>query len=289
MLIVVAGLATVLATLCIAFLTRMREDVAMSAEVLREAQARIMLVAACSYLQEASRLGWDRMDGGDREEAFGWVDVRDGRLGPKPDAAGIDDDSRFPIGRVARFPMHVPSRTPYATRLTACYNPIVRDPTAADHLMPYLRELDPQPVADTWEAFAAGDPRPVASSTGRSWFRVLREGPARFLVTCGAGASEGFRDWDEVVAAGAAERFGGLPSTFALVRAGERRLWYRLEVSPTGADSQFRNIETNGIVADSYLTVPMNKSRTPWPQMKNRNLVGTIRWVQRVADEPATY
>ncbi|MBA3684807.1 MAG: hypothetical protein H0W72_06145 [Planctomycetes bacterium] len=51
---------------------------------------------------------------------------------------------------------------------------------------------------------------------------------ARFIVTCGSGASLGFRDWAEI---GTADRalFGNDPATFATILAGETRLWFAIE------------------------------------------------------------
>jgi hypothetical protein len=100
-LIIVAGVSALLAALALAFLARMRSDTEESQYLLQHAQAKIMLAAACNYVQETSRLGWDRypfptaanpsppapstptVDGLNiHEEAFGWVDVRTGETGP---------------------------------------------------------------------------------------------------------------------------------------------------------------------------------------------------------------
>src|SRR5476651_1933059 len=86
-LILVAGVAGLMVALSVAFLTRMRSDAEENMLIVREAQARIMLTAACSYIQEASRLGYDQ---GNHEEAYGWIDVRNGKLGPKATAPGQD-------------------------------------------------------------------------------------------------------------------------------------------------------------------------------------------------------
>src|SRR4051812_49619291 len=81
-LIVVSGLSAILAVLAFGFLTRMRMDGEESSAMVAETQARIMLYAALSYVQEGSRLGWDDPATPEHEEAYGWVDVRDGRVGP---------------------------------------------------------------------------------------------------------------------------------------------------------------------------------------------------------------
>ncbi len=55
LLIVVAGLSALLMSITLIFLMRIRSAAEESAAVLREAEAHIMLVAACNYIQEASR------------------------------------------------------------------------------------------------------------------------------------------------------------------------------------------------------------------------------------------
>jgi hypothetical protein len=91
--------------------------------------------------------------------------------------------------------------------------------------------LDPQPVYDTWAAFAAGDTRARPASTNLAWFRIYRERPSDhnndgnpwydtvpltyhdsdlgpegalrsydnhsvFIIACGAGPTQGYRFWD---------------------------------------------------------------------------------------------
>ncbi len=97
LLVIVTGLAAVIAALCFSLLVRARSDSEAMAVVMREAQARIMLGAACAYVLEAGRIGWGR-------ECYGWRDVRDGMTGPKPDLVGGDIAPRMAIGAVARLP-----------------------------------------------------------------------------------------------------------------------------------------------------------------------------------------
>jgi hypothetical protein len=99
-LIIVAGLASLLLLVSVTFLQRIRADSEESALVVRDTQARIMLVAALQYIQETSRLGWRNNtgteaapvfvsdaegggDGGPGYECYGWTDVRDGSIGPR--------------------------------------------------------------------------------------------------------------------------------------------------------------------------------------------------------------
>lgn len=173
-LIIVAGLSGLLASIALAFLARVQSNCASDQEVMQEAQARIMLVAACHYIQEASRLGWESPDyhGRWHIETYGWIDVRDGGMGPKynsssstldainaqaaiPEApfrseANTSVGDLFPIGIPQRFSMHLLQRPPYAIKNKACYNPVITDPQDSDYtgLNAYLRYPDPLPSVD---------------------------------------------------------------------------------------------------------------------------------------------
>lgn len=116
---------------------------------------------------------------------------------------------------------------------------------------------DPSPVATVLADFNAGDPTPRAG--GRvAWFRVYRERPDEhdgngdpwydtvnlngdgsvppnasvFVLTCGVGSTQGFRNWAEVVSelgvANATMLFGS-ESAFNDRRREEVILWYRAE------------------------------------------------------------
>lgn len=146
---------------------------------------------------------------------------------------------------------------------------------------------DPAPVAATLAEFNAGDSRPRAGSNRAAWFRVYRELPSDhdgngvpwydtvnlngdsatppngsvFIITCGAGGTQGFRDWNEVVAdlgsTGASEVFYD-EATFWDIRRDETLLWYRAEwtaytqqnLAPWGALSVFRGpgIKPAGVI-----------------------------------------
>ncbi len=318
-LIVVAGMSALLATLALAFYARMRGDVEESAITMRESQARIMLMAACSYIQEASRIGWET--GAQHEETFGWIDVRDGSIGPKITVDEPSDGRRFPIGTARRFPMHALARPPYAVQLTAVYNPI-RTPISPDPLpvgdalfgMPYLTRPDPQPVVDNgWtgipgaavgaanfagaNGYAAGDPKPRSGSTGKAWFRLYRESGARFIVTCGGGGTMGYRDWANEVAPDpqARAQFGGDPRLFAELAANEVRLWYRLEWNAACLALDYHMMDHSlGRDVDHYVVWPPNASHSTAgheyrTQMHARNMGGTILWVQRLREAPTNW
>jgi hypothetical protein len=243
-LIVVAGVAALLAMMALTFLTRIRSDVNEMRTVQRETQARLMLNAACMYILEASRIGWDTDITGQVQhlETYGWIDVRDGSLGPRVSTAAIaagnkppyqttpqsgrpvDPDGQgngnFPIGKPFRFDMHVTKRPPYSILQRAAYNPVSWN--APDNGRSYLRYPDPLPSVDngSWARsltvpggavtatqgytdWSRGDPTPIQETANQAWFRLVRENTgAIFTVTCGAGGTLGYKDWPEVVADG---------------------------------------------------------------------------------------
>ncbi len=310
-IIVVAGIAALLAALGLAFVGRMRVDVEETAEVEREVQARIMLVAACTYVLEAGRIGYDVPGTPDHEEAFGWIDVRDATAGPKLVDDGVADDSRWPIGSAQRFALHVQRKPPCAVRQDVTYNPL-RTQWTSDPLPPgdaqYGRPLfanpDPQPaigngwpsaVSDTnFADYLRGDPSPKARTVGRAWFRLYRDEAARFVVTCGAGATHGWRDWAELDAAGHAADFQNDRVLFEALRVAEHRRWYRIEWSPAvtpplaTAQSWMHAEESN---ADNYIWRPYNASRNgdSHGQSQFRAPMGTIRWVQCLREAPTRW
>lgn len=301
-LIIVAGLCALLAALSLAFITRMRSDSEENAVVLHEMQARIMLLAGCDYVLEAGRLGYD-LDpegGGVHEEGFGWIDVRTGADGPlDQDGKALWSAGKWPaIGTGTRCPMQVLERPPYAIGLTQCYNPISTEPGPA-YGQPYLANPDPRPVADDWVAFRNGDRRPRPTSTNLSWFRVWRESAAVFVITCGAGASQGFKDWAEVVANGHQGDYQNDRSFFEQAVGQEARLWYRIEWSgsvPGMPPGHFMDGElAAGHEIDHYYLFPVNATQSSAgahslrSQPRRPNCLGTIRWVQRLAQPPADY
>ncbi len=84
LLIVVAAMSALLAAMALAFIMRQRSSAEDSILLEQDVQARIMLIAACNYIQEGSRIGYD--DGVDpfHREAFGWIDVRELDSGGAP-------------------------------------------------------------------------------------------------------------------------------------------------------------------------------------------------------------
>lgn len=288
LLIIAAGLAAIVASMALAFLVRSNQDADSSRRTTHAIQVRLMLAAACQYIQESSRIGWDLspwstprwsdvypgiLDPENRihEEAFGWIDVRDGSIGPRTldyDGDGVYDP-RFSnalveatgnpaspfrpawpaIGSVCRAPMEVWQRPPYAISLNATPNPIANDPADPWFGLPLLRNPDPQPARVTltgtdpasvltrWNDFRMGDVLPSGAAIIRpesrnlGWFRVHRDGPATFVITVGSGATRGFKDWPEVIALNGGSAFADSQEVFADLVAAEIRLWYRVEWS----------------------------------------------------------
>lgn len=318
-LIIVAGISALLASLTVTFLARMRADAEEMQLVVRETQARIMLMSACNWIQEASRIGWTPPTANptDNKETFGWIDVRDNKLGPKFAANNVDDPSRFPLRTFKRFPMFVMERPPYAVQLTASYNPIRTpyspEPVEFGHAafgMPYLRYPDPLPAVDNnWNRGAPegvtvsaarfgewerGDQRARSTSVDMSWFRVWRESGATFVVTCGAGGTKGFRSWEEMTGNEQAE-FSNDRALFETLKNSEVRLWYRVEWSAAVMAMDYHMLDHSlGRERDHYMVWPINASHSTAgheyrTQTHARNMGGTIRWVQRLINEPTNW
>jgi hypothetical protein len=303
MLILIAGISTLMLAVSLTFLVTMRSDSEESAQVVREAQARIVLIAGLHYIQEASRLGWDRPATTEHEEAFGWVDIRDGSAGPKdatgaplwPVGSGVFPDTG---GTAARCPLYMMQRPPYATKAAYTYNPAPMDPSKPWRELVGYKNPDPQPVATTWKDFASGDPQPRLDSLGLAWFRVYRDKddsdpatppvePATFTITCGAGGTMGFRTYHEAQAAGEAGYFGNDPNHFALLRAQERLLWFRTEWTSGVGGSGMGIRSING----RWDLPEINKGSYPGVAGEhhwwvNRNLIGSFLWIQRLDHEP---
>ena len=327
-LIMVAGVSALLASLAVAFLVRQRASSEESAAFERDIQARIMLIAGCNYIQETSRIGYD--DGLDawHREAFGWIDVRkvDGSGAPIPgpncrgtaptdvvplfDATLVEvsglhglaqDRPAWPaVGGVARCPMYVLEQPPYAVQLTNAYNPIVADPASPLFGKPYQTHRDPMPVvadpggsAVARTQYLAGKPNPRSNSVDRAWFRVFRDGPATFVITCGSGGTAGFASWKEVQGRPAAEhataQFGDDEALFTALLDQETRLWYRVEWSAAVDSPNVHNIKNAWIDDDQYVSFPMNTSQSFRSQSHPKNMGGTFRYIERLRVAPTRY
>ncbi len=215
----------------------------------------------------------------------------------------------------------------------------------------YAFMLGPQAIADTWSDFASGEktsggtPRYRMDSMGRAWFRIYRETEGDhdgdgspwydtmrledsgndihnhgvFIVTCGAGGSEGFRDWSEASASGHFDS----EALFDKVRAQERIMWFRVQWSPYvggGADfvdgryhvkfshhgpfnqdgayswsSGGDGIElfySNLTLQRNFWDISENAERV-YGRNHNRmpltNNLGTISWIERLEQEPPVW
>ncbi len=330
-LILVAGISALLASLAVSFLVRMRTDAEESDRSVRLAQAHLMLVASCNFIQERSRMGWDDPNPpagtpATHVECFGWVDIRDGVSGPRDQTQGPGDfavpavpdetptqmavgtwaDLRTPLATrpISRQPMYVMRRPPFAVLPKAAPNAISTIPGDVNFGKPLATHCDPEPAvkplpaADTpatWSDYATGDKTPLPSGQVGAWFRVLRDGPATFVVTCGCGGTMGFRmrDWDAVSGTGAMTAedkalFGNDRDLFSQLEANEVRLWYRIEWSANVAAADYQCLQ-NEIGGDHWVQWPLNASAAPnnvRSQPHPTNMVGTIRWVQRLTNEP---
>ena len=302
-LIIVAGISALLMSVTVVYLINMRSDMEESEVVMREAQARIVLIAALNYLQEASRMGWDLPATPEHEEAFGWADVRDGSAGPKDRkgnplytvGSGIFPDIG---GKAGRFPLYAMERPPYALKTTFTYNPAPMNPALAWKDLVNYKNADPQPVATLWDDFEQGRKTPRQESFGRSWFRIYRDRnsgstlvePATFTITCGAGATNGYRTYAEAVTAGDAALFNFDPAYFGLLRTQERMLWFRTEWTAAVGGSGMGVRVQNGlwnlpeINQDSYKNIYGAGVDQHW--WVNRNPVGSFLYIERLAQEP---
>jgi type II secretory pathway pseudopilin PulG len=326
-LIIVAAMSALLASLTLAFLIRQRSSAEETAAFEQDIQARVMLIAGCNYIQETSRIGYD--DGIDpyHREAFGWIDVRqinsDGTPMIGPNCRGtnptdvvalfqtalteisgnhgstVDRPSWPAIGGVARCPMYVMVRPPFAVQLTTAYNPISTDPTSAAFGRPLLINPDPQPVVTNPSAsqgtqidYIIGDQRPRGNSLGMSWFRAYRDGIDTFVITCGAGATLGFNSWQEVQGANASAQFNNDANQFLSFLEQEARLWYRVQWSAAVATPDVHNIKNawiDGASDDYYVSFPMNSSQSIRSQSHCKNMGGTFRFIERLRNAPTYY
>jgi hypothetical protein len=140
--------------------------------------------------------------------------------------------------------------------------------------------------------YVHGDPRPRTNSTGMSWFRVYRSGPARFIITCGAGGTLGFRRWTDMTASDQ-QQFGGDNRFWQSLRSQEIICWYEVEWSPAVGGATYQCLD-NEQRPDHYQWRPFNPVHESYPnghqsQTHARNMVGTFRYIQRLRNEPTIW
>jgi hypothetical protein len=212
--------------------------------------------------------------------------------------------------------MWVWNRTRYAIKPTVAFNPMERESGKPGFGLPYLRYPDPQPqVVNYWTEgsggsavndqnfdrglldpsssdYVHGDRRPRVTSTGMAWFRVYRSGPARFIITCGAGGSLGFRAWNDMNRDEKLQ-FGDDANFWGDLRNQESLMWYEVEWSPAVGGATYQCID-NEQRPDHYQWRPFNPVHENYPgghqsQPHARNMVGTFRYIQRLRHEPTTW
>jgi hypothetical protein len=306
-LIIVSGVAAVLAAMTLAFLMRMRSDLEESQLFTRDMQARVMMTSALQYIQETSRLGWDNPNTAEKEETYGWIDVRDGLPGPKDQKGNAATDkngnpafvlatglgSSFPAiaGTAARCPLYVMRRPPCAISQNEAPNPMVPNPLLPWSSILHNNNLDPKPVvAISYDDFVLGDSTPRYQSEG--WFRVYRKSIATFVVTCGAGASQGFRHWNEVSTNGHESLFG-TQETFEELRRFETMMWFEAEWNPAVGGNvayQYQTEALTGSNLDAMFKLTELSSPNIGKQKPNsRQFYGTFLYIQRLPSPPAEW
>jgi len=281
-----------------------------------------MLSAACAYVLESGRIGWDDpSDNGTPDsiqEAFGWVDVRSGLVGPRDRAGGAlysdtkvlkrrvtDAAATLPnwpaIGGVCLAPMMVYERPPFAIDRNITPNPIVNIPAQTDFGLPLLKNEEPRAqfspdlsaaatVAQRWTDWKTGSRvipgdansplRLRTSGDQQAWFRLKRDSPATFVATVGCGGTLGYRDWDEVEVRGATARFANDQAFFEQLLDDEIRMWYRLEWSPA-----IRSTGPN--YGGAHNGIGTNLGMQRWATTINQ--AGTIAFIQRLRSPPVEW
>ncbi|MBA3845364.1 MAG: hypothetical protein H0X45_01840 [Planctomycetes bacterium] len=319
-LVTVVGLSALLLGLCLAFIMRMRSDADEARGFLLQAQARAMLTAALQYIAETSRLGWDDPATPAHEEAFGWIDVRDGSPGPKDhfnrQLGGIASDGSGPafpaLGAAARCPMYVMKRPPCAVETRSEYNPLpdVGAPFVDWRTAISYRNLEPLPVEATpaasltqrFQEWSAGDTAPRRGREAKAWFRIYRAtredcdahrdlkgdlspiawSPAVFFVTCGAGATRGFKDWPEVVASGDEAIFAGDRWLFDGLRADEVIIRFACEWHPAVTGETWNHHRHGG----DFILPPTNqpdRDSGATNRCAPKSFGGNFLWIERLA------
>jgi len=265
-LIAAVGLSLSLLVLSLIFLQTMRADAEKVRSLEHEATCRLMLNAACFYVQETSRIGWSsgNQTTGWHQEAYGWRDIRDSSLAGPRDLSGLPlwtpGSGVWPDpGSTTRCVMYPMLRPPFARATKDVGNPLPWDnqPSgynygqAVYHHNPWppAAVFVPEPSTNwsaaerqsAWLAHCQGDRR-IRGSTAMPWFRIYRRPSPHFdtfIVTCGSGGTYGFRDWSECQAYNANAIHSGQPdhqaiqdeATFTLIRAQERLLWFEIRWS----------------------------------------------------------
>jgi hypothetical protein len=119
--------------------------------------------------------------------------------------------------------------------------------------------------------------------------KYLRTNDCVFIITCGGGATQGFRSWAEVLAEGSGQLFGGDATLFYQMRSQERILWFRVcwSGSPGGSYVSVQDVKDQLSATPSQLNQsPANSNWNASRGGVNKHAFGTISWIQRLAAEP---
>jgi hypothetical protein len=280
-LIIVVGIAVMLVALVTSFFMWMRRDSESSNLLIQEAQARAMLHAAVSYVQEGSMLGW-APNGTAATQCFGWTDIRDGSLGPRPPRPASSGANISPIpvpswwsGSVSYQAFPTDSQLPPASaRQWPCPGSSVRVAMAAWKRPPYAIEpimaanpiRPPLPYGDSnWNT--------AFETTVPTWQRRYAT-PGDSLFTFGgtsgalgmldpqpvANTYTDFRDGDRTIKAGTDTR-------------GWFRVYRELLTDHDGDGRVYRGADTSAsTVPWAADTVALYDARDPAPNHKNWNV-----------------
>ncbi|MDA3962084.1 MAG: hypothetical protein PF961_14930 [Planctomycetota bacterium] len=193
-LIIAAGLCALLALTATTFLVSMQAETDENEFLLQQTQARVSMVAACSFIMEsAPKWGGDASgpSGSLATSMLGPHDMTPWRLPPYAitqqrvfspmggDASGNVSASQRPPDEET-YDFSVNGRVGFRDRVVADSDPKDRKPV--------FPRKDPTRYVDA-SRLATGDDRRIAQVEARAWFRVYHQGGGTFVVTVGAGGT----------------------------------------------------------------------------------------------------
>jgi hypothetical protein len=178
-------------------------------------------------------------------------------------------------------------RPPTAISANVAPNPIRHQPSLNWQALVNFPNRDPQPAIADPIQFLTGDRNLLPWSENPCWFRVHRRKPGVFIITCGAGSSGGYRNWQEIQDAGEANRWNN-SAMWQAHRDQEPLFWYEVEWNAAV------NVTSSGYMyLTDYSIVPNNVSKTfgntgtfGADHPNKRNHMGTFLYLQRLEREP---
>jgi hypothetical protein len=296
-LIVIAGICSLLSMLALTFLTRMRSDAQESQLLLDETRARVMFASALQYISETSRIGWVNLETNKPEEAFGWIDIRNGLPGPRNHSGELlftvgdkvtCTGKKWPaIGASMICNAQLWTRPPTAVTQNVAANPIEHNPNLEWKELVKFPQNDPAPIVGNFHDFIKGDNRPRPGTDAPCWFRVYRKAAAVFIVTCGGGTSRGYKNWAEV--SPEEKRMWSSRGEWEMARADEPILWYEVAwspaVAPTSPGYIYATNHNQLNITPATISKPFGGGG-PEDQQNRRNLSGTFLYRQRLINAP---